>query len=84
MNRRLIGVLIAAAVLLATGLSTGTRVYYLMAILLCALCLLSLISVIAAIFTLSVSVKSGQARVTRGEGVNLVFTVSHASILPVG
>ena len=37
MNRRLTGILIAMAVLLATGLSTGSRIYYLVAILLLAM-----------------------------------------------
>ena len=84
MNRRLTGVLIATAVLLTTGLSTGSRIYYLVAILLLALCLISLVSVACALLTLKVAVQSGQARVTRGTAMNLVFSVSHASILPVG
>ena len=84
MNRRLTGILIAMAVLLATGLSTGSRIYYLVAILLLALCLISLVRVACALLTLKVAVQSGQARVTRGTAMNLVFSVSHASILPVG
>lgn len=84
MKKRLIGILIATAALLATGLSTGSRIYYLVAILLLALCLISLLSVVCTLLTLKVTVKSGQARVTRGAAMNLVFSVSHASILPAG
>ena len=71
MNRRLTGILIAMAVLLATGLSTGSRIYYLVAILLLALCLISLVSVACALLTLKVAVQSGQARVTRGREIRL-------------
>ena len=83
MKQRLIGVLIAMVVLLATGLSTGAQVYYLMAILLCALVLLSLASVFMTLLTVHVQVKDGQVRLNRGESITPAVTISHASVLPV-
>ncbi len=83
MKQRLIGVLIAMLVLLATGLSTGVQMYYLIAILLCAMCALSLLSVFMTLCTVRVRVRDGQVRLNRGESINPVVTVSHASVLPV-
>ncbi len=83
MNRRFLGACIAAVVLLVTGLTTGTRIYFLMAILIGVVCLLSLLSVLAVLFSLRVNVREGQVRIKRGEGVNAVVQISHMGILPV-
>ena len=46
MTSRLVGALIAAAALLATGLSTGGQIYYLLCFTILLLILLSLVSVL--------------------------------------
>ncbi len=49
MTSRLVGALIAAATLLATGLSTGGQIYYLLCFTILLLILLSLVGVVAAV-----------------------------------
>ena len=83
MNARLIGALGAMATLLAAGLSTGTRVYYLLFYLLLAMILLGLIAVLWTIFTVKIDMKGVRARVNRGDMLMTVFTVKHMSLLPV-
>ena len=83
MNGRLIGALAAMLTLLAAGLSTGTRVYYLLFYVLLAMLLLGLISVLWTLFTLKIDMKGVRARVNRGDTLMTVFTVRHASLLPV-
>ena len=83
MNGRLIGALAAMLTLLAAGLSTGTRVYYLLFYVLLAMLLLGLVSVLWTLFTLKIDMKGVRARVNRGDTLMTVFTVRHASLLPV-
>ncbi len=83
MSARLTGALVAMAALLAAGLSTGARVYYLLLILLAAMLLLGLASALWTVFTLRVEMKGVRPRVKRGETLMTVFTVRHASLLPV-
>lgn len=83
MNGRLTGVLVAAAALFAAGLSTGARIYYLLAAALLAILLLGLAAVVWTILTVHVTLKGVKPRVTRGDSLMTVFTVRHASLLPV-
>lgn len=83
MSARLTGALVAMAALLAAGLSTGTRIYYLLFALLAAMLLMSLVSVLWTVLTVRIDMKGVRSRVTRGETMMTVFTVRHASILPV-
>ena len=83
MNGRLIGALAAMLTLLAAGLSTGTRVYYLLFFVLLAMLGLGLISVLWTLFTVKIDMKGVRARVNRGDSLMTVFTVRHASLLPV-
>lgn len=83
MNARLIGALFAMLTLLAAGLSTGTRVYYLLFFLLLAMLLLGVVSALWTVFTVKIDMKGVRARVNRGDTLMTVFTVRHASLLPV-
>ena len=83
MTSRLAAALIAFAALLVTGLSTGGRIYYLLAYTLALLVLLSLASVLWALATVRVQMRGVKPRVERGEAMMTVFTVRHASLLPV-
>ena len=83
MNGRLTGALAAMLTLLAAGLSTGTRVYYLLFLVLLAMLALGLISVLWTLFTVKIDMKGVRARVSRGDTLMTVFTVRHASLLPV-
>ena len=83
MNARLTGVLIAMAALLAAGLSTGTRIYYLIFLILLATVVLALASALWTLMTVRVTMKGVKPRAVRGETLMTVFTVRHASLLPV-
>lgn len=83
MNARLTGVLVAMAALLAAGLSTGTRVYYLLFWMLAAMLLLGLAATLWTVWTVKIDVKGVKMRVARGDALMTVFTVRHTSLLPV-
>ena len=83
MNARLTGALVAMITLLAAGLSTGTRVYYLLFFVLLAMLVLGLASAVWTVFTVKIDMKGVRARVNRGDTLMTVFTVKHASLLPV-
>ncbi len=83
MTSRLTGALIAMAALLATGLSTGGRIYYLLFYTMLLLLLLSLASVLWVLFTAQIEMRGVKPRVERGEALMTIFTVRHASLLPV-
>lgn len=80
---RRVGYGISMAALLAAGLTTGTKVYYLMFYTLLAMLGLGLVSVLWTLWTLRFALKGVRARVTRGDRLMCVFTVRHASLLPV-
>jgi len=82
-NARLTGALAAMITLLAAGLSTGTRVYYLLFFVLLAMLVLGLASAVWTVFTVKIDMKGVRARVNRGDTLMTVFTVRHASLLPV-
>lgn len=83
MNARLTGVLVAMAALLAAGLSTGARIYYLLFGVLLMLVALGLTSALWTVWTLRIDMKGVRPRVTRGDTLMIVFTVRHTSLLPV-
>ena len=83
MTARFFGCLAVMAALLATGLSTGAQVYYLLLLMLALLMALSLISVVWTLLTLRVDIQGIRDRVTRGDSLMTLFTVRHSSLLPV-
>ena len=83
LNARRTGFLLCMGALLAAGLTTGTKVYYLLFFMLLAMLALGLASVVWTLATLRFELKGVRARVTRGEQLMCVFTVRHSSLLPV-
>ena len=63
MTSRLTGALVAMAALLATGLSTGGRIYYLLFYTLLLLTLLSLISVLWLLYSVRIEMRGVKPRV---------------------
>lgn len=80
---RFSGVALVMAAMLAAGLSTGTRMYYLIFLALLFLLALGLVSVLWTLFSLRFEFKGAKARVTRGEQMMCVFRVRHSCPLPV-
>ena len=83
LSARRVGYALCMAALLAAGLSTGTRIYYLIFFMLLMMLALSLISVAWTLWSVKVDLKGVRARVTRGDSLMTVFTVRHTSLLPV-
>ena len=83
LNARRVGYALCMAALLAAGLSTGTRLYYLVFYMLLVMLLLGLISVLWTLWSVKLDFKGVKARVTRGDRLMTVFSVRHASLLPV-
>ena len=83
LNARRVGYAICMLALLAAGLSTGTRLYYLAFFMLLAMLILGLASVAWTLGTVRLELKGVKARVTRGDKLMTVFSVRHASLLPV-
>ncbi len=75
---------LVALTLLVIALSTGTTVYYLLAIMLLMMTLLSLISVLVTLVTLRVKASAQRRRVSRGDSVAISLTLSRKSFLPIG
>lgn len=83
LNARRVGYALCMAALLAAGLSTGTRLYYLVFFMLLMMLALGLFSALWTLWSVRFELKGVKARVTRGESLMTVFTVRHTSILPV-
>ena len=83
LNARRVGYLLCMLALLAAGLSTGTRLYYLVFFMLLMMLILGLISVVWTLLSVKLELKGVKARVTRGDKLMTVFSVRHTSILPV-
>ena len=83
LNSRRLGYGLVMAAMLVAGLSTGVRFYYLIFLALLAMLLLGLAATLWTLFTLRFDIKGVKARVSRGERMMTVFTVRHASLLPV-
>lgn len=83
LNSRRLGCGLVAAAMLVAGLSTGVRFYYLVFLALLAMLILGLAATLWTLFTLRFDIKGVKARVNRGERMATVFTVRHASLLPV-
>ena len=82
-SSRRAGYALVMAAMLAAGLSTGTRLYYLIFYALLAMLLLGAVSVAWTLLTLKFELKGVRARVNRGERMSAVFTVRHGCPLPV-
>ncbi len=83
LTSRRAGYALVMAAMLAAGLSTGTRLYYLIFYALLAMLLLGAVSVAWTLMTLKFQLRGVRARVIRGERMPAVFTVRHACPLPV-
>lgn len=83
LNARRIGLLIFMAALLAAGLSTGVRMYYLIFFILAAMVVVGAVSALWTLWTVKFEMKGVRARVTRGDTMMTIFTLRHASLLPV-
>ena len=81
-NARRVGYALTLAAMLAAGLSTGTRLYYLIALILAAMALLGLVSALWTLLSLRFDMKGARTRVTRGDALMTVFTVRHGCLLP--
>ena len=84
MSGRLTALLVAMATLLVTGLSTGTRIYYLFFWILTGILVTSFISVLWTLLTVRVGARGISQRATRGEAQLMILSVRHGSLLPVG
>ena len=83
LSTRRAGYALVMAAMLAAGLSTGTRLYYLIFWALLSMLLLGLVSVGWTLLTLKVQLKGVRSRVNRGERISAVFSVRHGCLLPV-
>ena len=83
MSARLIGVLAAMVALLAAGLATGTRIYYLLFFILLLMVAYSLASVLWTLFTARISMKGVRPRVERGEKLMTILTLEHLSLIHI-
>ena len=83
LNGRRAGFALVAAAMLAAGLSTGTRLYYLVFAGLLAMPALGLVSALWTLYTLKFDIKGVKTRMERGERMTAVFTVRHACLIPV-
>ena len=84
MNGRLFGALCAMITLLATGLATGTPIYYALFALILLMTLFSLASVLWTLFTVQLAMKGVKPRVERGEKLMTILGIRHKSLLPAG
>ena len=82
-SARTAGYVLVMLAMLAAGLSTGIRLYYLVFYALLAMLLLGAVAVGWTLITLRVTLKGVSARVQRGERIPAVFTVGHGCPLPV-
>ena len=83
LNGRRIGLAILMAAMLAAGLSTGVRMYYVVFALLAGMLALGVVSALWTLWTLRFDMKGVKARVSRGENMMCVFTVRHGCPVPV-
>ena len=77
-------VLISACALLACGLATGVRGWYIASIALFIALFYALLSALCGLLGLSVNVKRGKRRTARGEGTPLTVRVIQKSPFPLG
>ena len=83
LNSRRAGYALVTASMLIAGLSTGTRLYYLIFEALVAMLALGTISALWTLWTLKFDIRGVRTRVTRGERMTTVFGVRHSCLLPV-
>lgn len=83
-SARRVGYALVAAALLAAGLSTGTRFYYLLVCLMLMMLALGAVSALWTLLTLRLDLQGVRKRVTRGDSIQTVLTLRHGCLLPVG
>ena len=83
MRVRLIFPVLLFASLLTVALSTGSRLFFLLALLVLLTVLAGLFSVVWATATFSVSAELADRTVRRGDDTMLLFTVRHRGLLPI-
>lgn len=84
MNARTAVFVLVALTVAVIALSTGTTVYYLLAIMPAMMAVLSLVSVLLTLLTLQVTAAAQKKRVSRGDSVSISLTVGRKSLLPIG
>ena len=82
-NARRAGFALMMAAVLAAGLSTGTRLYYMIFFTMLAMPALGLVSAAWTLFSLNVRLRGVPAHARRGERLMAVFTLRHLCPLPV-
>ena len=80
---RRVGFALVMLSMLAAGLSTGARFYYLLFLVMAAMLVLGAASALWTLFTLKLDMQGVKRRVTRGGSMMTVFTVRHGCPLPV-
>lgn len=83
LGARRAGCALVMAAMLAAGLSTGVRIYYIVFFGLLAMLALGLAAALWTLWTLDFGIQGVRAQVTRGDAMMTVFTVRHACLLPV-
>ncbi len=83
LNSRRVGYALVMLAMLAAGLSTGARFYYLLFLLLAAMLALGAVSALWTLWSLRLDMQGVKRRVARGGSMMTVFTVRHACLLPV-
>lgn len=83
LNSRRLGYALVTAAMLIAGLSTGTRLYYMIFWALLAMLALGAASAVWTLLTLKFEIKGVRTRVNRGERMVAVFAVRHGCPLPV-
>ncbi len=82
-NARRCGFALVAAALLAAGLATGIRFYYLLFLAMLAMLAVGAFSALWTLFSLRLDVQGVKRRVTRGDSVMTVCAARHGCPLPV-
>ena len=83
LNTRRTGYALVMLAMLAAGLSTGVRFYYLIFLVLAAMLALGAVSALWTLWSLRLDVQGVKRQVSRGGSMMTVFTVRHSCLLPV-
>ena len=84
MSARLLGVLAAMLALIGAALATGTNIYYYLFFILLVVIVFAGLSALWTLLTAQVSMKGVKSRVSRGDRLMTILTLSHKSLLPAG
>jgi len=83
MSLMLLGFLFAAAALILAALTTGSAIYWTLAAVLLGMVLFGAIGAVWALCSVKIGISGVKPRINRGESLMTIFTVKHASPLPV-